>query len=128
VSARALGRLLIAAAIACTGCTGTAAPPTTGPTPAPQTVTIAPDGTSYAFAPATVHIGVGGRIVWMNPTAVGHSVTFTATFSTLTADGTFNELIGVTGSVDRTFATAGTYLYFCAVHPVMHGTVVVGGG
>jgi plastocyanin len=87
-----------------------------------------PDGTSYAFAPPTVHIGVGGRILWTNPTAVGHSVTFTATFSTLKADGTFNELVGSNGTVDRTFATAGTYLYFCAVHPVMHGTVVVGGG
>jgi plastocyanin len=87
-----------------------------------------PDGSSYTFAPPTVQLAVGGRIVWTNSTAVGHSVTFTAAFSTLKADGTFNELVGSNGTVDRTFATAGTYLYFCAVHPVMHGTVVVGGG
>jgi plastocyanin len=124
VSARAIVGLLTAAAIAGTACTSAPAARTAGSTLAPQAVTIVPDGTSYAFAPSTVQLGVGGTIRWTNPTAVGHSVTF----STLKADGTFNELIGSTGTVDRTFATAGTYLYFCAVHPVMHGTVVVGGG
>jgi plastocyanin len=128
VSAPDLGRYLAAAVLAGTACTSVPAAPTTGRSPAPHAVTIVPDGTTYAFAPPTVHLGVGGSIRWTNPTAVGHSVTFTATFSTLKADGTFNELVGSSATVDRTFATAGTYLYFCAVHPVMHGTVIVGGG
>ena len=61
--------------------------------------------------------------------AVGTSVTWTNTEEphTVTArDGSFNsDRIPQGGSFTHTFDTAGTFDYFCQVHPAMEGTVVV---
>jgi plastocyanin len=48
---------------------------------------------------------------------VKHTISATnAAFSGLLAQGT---------SASLTFNTAGTFTYFCAIHPTMRGTVVV---
>jgi plastocyanin len=61
--------------------------------------------------------------------AVGTSVTWTNTEEphTVTArDGSFNSgSIPQGGSFTHAFDTAGTFEYFCEIHPAMEGTVIV---
>ena len=54
--------------------------------------------------------------------AVGHNVYFDNDPA-----GSPSNIPGVNSntSVDRTFATAGTYVFNCHIHPDMHGTVTV---
>jgi plastocyanin len=81
----------------------------------PQDATVAIAG--FAFAPATIEIAVGGQVRWENRDPTPH----TATASEWNA----GELAsGSTAAV--TFDAPGTYEYFCAFHPGMTGTVVVG--
>ncbi|MCK9518795.1 MAG: cupredoxin family copper-binding protein [Dehalococcoidia bacterium] len=72
----------------------------------------------FAFAPANVAVNVGDSVTWTNSDTVPHTAT--------ADDGSFNTgnlNTGASGSV--TFNTAGTFAYFCAIHPSMRGTVVV---
>jgi plastocyanin len=82
-----------------------------------------------AFSPASVTVAVNGTVTWKwdscsddayyGQTCVAHSVTFDD------ASVTGSELIE-SGTFAKTFATAGTYKYHCAVHGTsMTGTVVV---
>lgn len=88
----------------------------------PQRDTFAADAAvniqNFAFAPASASVNVGDSVTWTNNDTVPH---------TATADGgtfdTGNLNAGGSGSV--TFSTAGTFTYFCAIHPNMRGTVVV---
>ena len=76
------------------------------------------------FIPSTVVITVGGTVTWDNTDNAAH------TSSSGTAadgpDGVFDSsLIMAGGSYSHTFDTAGTFDYFCMVHPWMQGTVIV---
>ena len=76
------------------------------------------------FIPSTVVITVGGTVTWENTDTAAH------TSSSGTAadgpDGVFDSsLIMAGGSYSHTFDTAGTFDYFCMVHPWMEGTVIV---
>jgi plastocyanin len=74
-----------------------------------------------AFSPATVTISAGGSVTFRNDDDRAHTVTAT--------DGAFNSgTIGGGGSWKRTFKQDGTFSYLCAIHPEMHGKVVVKGG
>lgn len=99
-------------------------PPPTGNTPPPV------DGISVvnnSYTPGTKTITVGSTVKWAWNTCTGdgyngqtctsHSVTFDDGPTSPTQDqGTFN----------RTFNTAGTYTYHCAVHgALMTGTITV---
>jgi plastocyanin len=72
----------------------------------------------FAYGPVTLTVAAGTEVTWRNADSADHTVT---------ADG------GAFGSdaiaSGQTFATRlrdpGTYTYFCAIHPVMTGTVVV---
>jgi hypothetical protein len=77
-------------------------------------VTIA----DFRFAPGTTTVHAGDTITWANNGPSPHSAT--------ARDGSFNTGVlqkGQSGS--HTFSKAGTFSYFCSVHPFMHGTVVV---
>jgi plastocyanin len=72
----------------------------------------------YAYSPRTITVTRGTRVVWTNADRAAHSVTARARTwgsGTLTQGGSFG----------RTFRRAGTFRYFCAIHPEMHGTVRV---
>ncbi len=72
----------------------------------------------FAYNPATITVKVGTTVTWMNSDSVGHTAT--------AEDGSFDTGIlrqGEKGSV--TFSKAGTFKYFCSVHPNMKGTVIV---
>ena len=71
-----------------------------------------------AFDPPSVEVPVGGTVDWTNDDTEGHTVT--------AADGSFDSgVVGPGAAYSETFATAGTYDYFCAIHPEMQATIVV---
>jgi hypothetical protein len=72
----------------------------------------------FKFTPASLTIHVGDTITWVNNGPSEHSATAN--------NGSFNTgLLKKGASASHTFTTAGTFTYFCSVHPFMHGTVVV---
>ena len=84
--------------------------------------------TGSQFSPATLTITHGTAVTWRNGDAITHTVT-SATGSTDVFDS--NNVPGGTTFV-HTFATPGTYLYFCKIHGLdgapptgMHGTITV---
>ena len=79
---------------------------------ADASVTIA----DFAFAPATVTITAGESVTWTNQDGTDH---------TATGSGFDTESLGTGESSTITFDTAGTFAYACAIHPTMHGEVIV---
>jgi len=76
------------------------------------------------FIPSTVVITVGGTVTWENTDTAAH--TSSSGTPTDGPDGVFDSsLIMAGGSYSHTFDTAGTFDYFCMVHPWMEGTVIV---
>ncbi len=72
----------------------------------------------FAFGPDPVVVAAGGKVTWQNEDAAPHTAT--------ADDGSFD-----TGTLEKgkiksaTFKEAGSYPYFCEIHPTMHGTVEV---
>jgi plastocyanin len=82
--------------------------------------TVAVNIASFAFSPATVTAKVGDTITWTNSDSTGH----TATVKGHESDCTTPTLAkGATGSI--TFSQAGSYDFFCKIHPTMTGTITV---
>jgi plastocyanin len=82
----------------------------------------APKGTvgirGFSFEPASVSVATGSKVTWRNDDPTEHTVT--------AADGSFSSTPLPSGKgFVVTFATAGTYQYFCQIHPTMKGTVKV---
>lgn len=73
---------------------------------------------NFAFTPPTLNITVGTTVTWTNRDDIPHTVVST--------DGAFKSKVRDT---DETFSfkfeKAGTYPYFCSIHPKMTGQVVV---
>jgi plastocyanin len=72
----------------------------------------------FTYGPDPVTVQTGGKVIWVNRDTAPHTAT--------ADDGSFD-----TGTIERgklgseTFKEAGTYPYFCEIHPTMHGTVEV---
>jgi plastocyanin len=72
----------------------------------------------FVYGPDPVTVQVGGKVIWQNEDTAPHTAT--------ADDGSFD-----TGTIERgkikseTFKQAGTFTYFCDIHPTMHGTVKV---
>jgi plastocyanin len=72
----------------------------------------------FAYNPATITVPVGTTILWTNKDVAPHTVTG--------RNGAFNS-----GTLEQnqtfafTFNSAGTFDYFCAIHPFMTATVIV---
>jgi len=93
-------------------------------TNAPGSSTPGCEETDNCFVPSTVVITAGGTVTWENTDNAAH----TASSGTAAGgpDGVFDSsLIMAGGSYSHTFDTAGTFDYFCMVHPWMEGTVIV---
>jgi predicted secreted protein with PEFG-CTERM motif len=93
-------------------------------TNAPGSATPGCEATDDCFIPSTVTIEAGGTVTWDNTDNAAH----TATGGTPTdgPSGAFDtSLMMAGGSFSVTFDEAGTYPYFCMVHPWMQGTVIV---
>lgn len=73
---------------------------------------------NFSFGPQTLTVSVGTTVVWTNRDDIPHTVVST--------DGVFKSKVRDTDEkFSYTFTRAGTYPYFCSVHPKMTGKVVV---
>jgi len=82
------------------------------------------DDTDECFLPYTISVGIGATVMWSNNDSAPHTV------SSGTVDGgltdVFDSGLFMAGdSFEFTFDAAGTYDYFCMVHPWMTGIVSV---
>lgn len=76
------------------------------------------DIVEFTYQPDPVVVQAGGKVIWQNQDTAPHTAT--------ADDGSFD-----TGTIEKgkigseTFKEAGTFTYFCEIHPTMHGTVEV---
>jgi amicyanin len=81
-----------------------------------ETVKVSID--NFSYSPAEVLVAAGSTVVWTNRDDVPHTVT--------ASDKQFNSpALDTDETFSRRFDQAGTYEYFCAVHPHMTGRIVV---
>jgi plastocyanin len=127
------------AMLSLTACSGGTATSPGAASPAPTTVASAPGGgagacapstaagtvtaamADIAFEPAQISAKVGDVIAWTNEDSVQH----TATLKDDPACTTANLGGGETGAL--MFSAAGSYPFFCKIHPSMTGTIEVTG-
>lgn len=85
--------------------------------------------TGLTFTPDTLNVRPGSTVVWTNMDNVAHTVTGGGSSNADTAKQVFGASSLLTaGEVwERKFDVAGTFDYFCAVHPRMTAQVVVAG-
>lgn len=102
------------ALVACSGEEGGGADTTAAAGGAEEQVDIA----DLAFSPNTVTVAAGTTVTWTNNDTLTHTVD--------TEDGTLDS-----GNLENgaefsfTFDEAGTFDYFCEIHPTMTGSIVV---
>ena len=74
---------------------------------------------NFAFSPADLRVAPGTTVRWTNHDDIPHTVTST--------DGAFkSHALDTDDSFSVTFEKAGSYQYFCALHPHMVGMIKVG--
>ena len=74
---------------------------------------------NFQFNPAPLTVKPGTKVTWINADDVPHLVASTK--------GAFKSspVIDTDQRFSTTFATTGTYDYYCALHPTMQGRIVV---
>jgi plastocyanin len=73
---------------------------------------------NFSFGPETLTVPVGATVTWTNRDDIPHTVVST--------DGVFKSKVRDTDEkFSYTFDKAGTYPYYCSVHPKMTGKIVV---
>lgn len=72
----------------------------------------------FAFVPATITVNVGSAVNWLNTGAITHTATSDASVWN-------SGDLGPGDSFSYTFNVPGSYLYHCAIHIAMTGTVTV---
>jgi plastocyanin len=75
---------------------------------------------NYAYSPSSLTIRVGDTVVWTNHDQAPHDVVTTSGPVSLQS-----PLLATGESWSFTFTVAGTYSYYCSVHPDMRAQVVV---
>ena len=73
---------------------------------------------NFAFVPSTVRIKPGDAVEWINDDNDAHTVDSTAKLFQSGGLDTHDHWT-------RVFADAGSFAYFCDLHPYMKGTVIV---
>jgi plastocyanin len=73
---------------------------------------------NFTFSPARLVVPAGSKVVWRNRDDVPHTVV-------ATGKGFASKALDTDDEFSHVFATAGTFAYFCGVHPHMTGEVVV---
>jgi plastocyanin len=87
--------------------------------PSTETGTVSAAMANIAFNPSAITASVGDVITWTNNDSAPH----TATVKSDPTCTTENLASGATGSI--VFNTAGSYEFFCKIHPNMTGTIEV---
>ena len=115
--ARNLARVLatsLAFLLSLTGGAGGSFPVNAQQPPAAREVTI----DNFSFGPMELTVPVGTQVTWVNKDDVPHVV--------MSVDKIFkSKALDTDDEFSFTFQQAGTYEYFCSVHPKMTGKIVV---
>jgi plastocyanin len=73
---------------------------------------------NFTFTPQSMTVKTGTTVTWKNEDDIPHAIAAT--------DKSFkSKALDTDDSYSFTFATPGTYEYFCSIHPKMTGTIVV---
>jgi len=73
---------------------------------------------NFTFDPETLTVSVNSTVTWVNKDDVPHTIA--------SNDGVFkSKALDTDDKYSYTFTKAGTYAYYCSVHPRMVGKVVV---
>lgn len=87
--------------------------------PATEAGTVTATMANIAFDPASITASVGDTITWTNNDSAQHTATVKSD-PTCTTETLAN---GASGSI--VFNVAGSYEFFCKIHPTMTGTIEV---
>jgi plastocyanin len=72
---------------------------------------------NFSFGPGTLTVPVGTAVTWTNRDDIPHTVVST--------DGAFkSKVLDTDEKFSFTFSKAGSYPYFCSIHPKMTGKVI----
>ena len=73
---------------------------------------------NFVFGPQTLTVPVGATVTWTNSDDIPHT--------SVSTEGVFkSKVLDTDEKFSYTFTTAGTYPYYCTIHPKMTGKVVV---
>ena len=74
---------------------------------------------NFSFAPKEITVAVGTTVTWTNHDDVPHVVA--------SADDQFDKspALDTDESFSHVFSTAGSFTYFCSIHPHMTGKIIV---
>jgi plastocyanin len=73
---------------------------------------------NFVFGPQTLTVPVGTTVTWTNSDDIPHT--------SVSTDGVFkSKVLDTDEKFSYTFTKAGTYPYYCTIHPKMTGKVVV---
>jgi plastocyanin len=73
----------------------------------------------FAFSPKTLSVPVGSRVTWLNSDEEPHVGTSAGSLFTS------SKALDTGDSFSTTFQKPGTYAYYCSIHPMMVGTIIV---
>ena len=76
------------------------------------------------YEPETIEVDVGTTVIWTNDDIAAHTVT-SGNVQTGITDLFDSGLMPMDAVYEYTFTEAGSYEYFCTLHPFMEGTVIV---
>jgi plastocyanin len=84
----------------------------------PSAANVAVKIDNFVFGPQAITVPVGTTVTWTNSDDIPHTA--------VSADGVFkSKVMDTDEKFSYTFTKAGTYSYYCSVHPKMTGQVVV---
>jgi plastocyanin len=73
---------------------------------------------NFTFGPDTVTVPANSTVTWINKDDVPHVIA--------SSDGLFkSKALDTDDKYSYTFTKAGTYAYYCSIHPKMVGKIVV---
>src|ERR1700680_4333018 len=73
---------------------------------------------NFVFGPQTLTVPVGTTVTWTNSDDIPHT--------SVSTEGVFkSNVLDTDEKFSYTFTKAGTYPYYCTIHPKMTGKVVV---
>lgn len=75
---------------------------------------------NFSFGPASLNVSLGTTVTWTNRDDIPHTVVSTDDPKVFKS-----KVLDTDERFSFTFTKAGTYSYFCSVHPKMTGKVIV---
>ena len=84
----------------------------------PSAVSAAVKIDNFVFGPQALTVPVGATVTWTNSDDIPHT--------SVSTEGVFkSKVLDTDEKFSYTFTKAGTYPYYCTIHPKMTGKVVV---